>query len=121
MQGPNLCYDCSEFHAARLTGLPCCPLSAPLTKSLNYNAKNQDSSPWIEQTGLATSTNLVHWQCCPANPVLKVGPPGAFDDVFASDPCVLRLDDGCVMFYFGNCSDGHARDSAAFSPDLLTW
>lgn len=50
-----------------------------------------------------------------------VGLPGAFDDVFASDPCVLRPDDGWVMFYFANCSDGHARDSTAFSRDLLTW
>jgi hypothetical protein len=25
------------------------------------------------------------------------------------------------MFYYGNCSDGHARDSAALSRDLLHW
>jgi hypothetical protein len=25
------------------------------------------------------------------------------------------------MFYYGNCSDGHARDSAAFSQDLSQW
>jgi len=26
-----------------------------------------------------------------------------------------------VMFYFGLCSDGHARDGAAFSTDLREW
>jgi predicted GH43/DUF377 family glycosyl hydrolase len=91
------------------------------TYYLFYNAKNRDVWPWVEQTGLATSTDLIHWQRCPANPLLKVGPAGAFDDLFASDPCVLRLGDGWVMFYFGNSSDGHARDSAAFSTDLLHW
>jgi len=25
------------------------------------------------------------------------------------------------MFYYGNCSDGHARDGVAFSGDLLNW
>ena len=89
--------------------------------SLFYNAKNRDRWPWIEQTGLATSTDLVHWQRCAENPLLKVGPAGAFDDRFASDPCVLRLGQEWVMFYFGLSSDGHARDGAAFSTDLLHW
>jgi predicted GH43/DUF377 family glycosyl hydrolase len=88
---------------------------------LYYNAKNQDHWPWIEQTGLATSTDLLHWERFAGNPVLKTGLAGAFDDKFASDPCIFRLEDGWVMFYFGNSSDGHARDSAAFSSDLLHW
>ena len=87
---------------------------------LYYNAKNQEHS-WIEQTGVAISTDLTHWERYAGNPVLKVGPRGAFDDLFASDPCVFRLQDGWVMFYFGNSSDHHARDSAAFSHDLLHW
>lgn len=91
------------------------------TYYLYYNAKNQDHASWIEQTGLATSTDLIHWDRCSGNPLLPVGPSGAFDDLFASDPCVFRLGDGWIMFYFGNSSDGHARDSAAFSTDLLHW
>jgi len=88
---------------------------------LFYNAKNRSSWPWIEQTGVAVSSDLIHWERHPGNPVLRVGAPGEFDDVFASDPCVLQHDGAWVMFYFGNCSDGHARDGAAFSDDLLHW
>ncbi len=93
---------------------------------LFYNAKNHSEGGWIEQTGVAMSTDLARWERYPGNPILKVGPAGAFDDYFASDPCVLReqvagLGERWVMFYFGNSSDGHARDSAAFSTDLLHW
>ncbi len=88
---------------------------------LFYNAKNQAEWPWREQTGVAISNDLVHWERFAGNPVLRNGPPGAFDDWFCSDPCVLRHNGRWVMFYFGLCSDGHARDSAAVSVDLLHW
>jgi predicted GH43/DUF377 family glycosyl hydrolase len=89
---------------------------------LFYNAKNKPHGGWTEQTGFVTSLDLIHWERSPLNPVLKVGGAGVFDDYFASDPCVLLLGpEAWVMFYFGNSSDGHARDSAAFSRDLLTW
>ena len=89
---------------------------------LFYNAKNLTDGAWIEQTGVATSTDLKTWTRHSGNPLLTVGEKGAFDDLFASDPCVFRLDDGrWVMFYFGNSSDGHAREGAAVSADLLHW
>lgn len=90
---------------------------------LFYNAKNrtEGSAPWTEQIGFATSTDLRHWTRHPANPVLKVGPAGAFDDRFVSDPVVLQHEDTWVMFYYALCSDGHARESVAFSADLLDW
>ncbi|MDD5705018.1 MAG: hypothetical protein PHR35_03775 [Kiritimatiellae bacterium] len=88
---------------------------------LFYNAKNRGTPSWIEQTGVAVSNDLLHWTRDEDNPVLRVGPRGAFDDLFASDPCVLRQDDTWIMFYFGNCSDGHARDGVAFSDDLRHW
>lgn len=88
---------------------------------LFYNAKNRSEWPWTEQTGFATSSDLAHWERYPGNPVVHVGAPGEFDDRFASDPCVLRHDDTWIMFYFGLCSDGHARDGVAFSPDLREW
>lgn len=90
------------------------------TYSLFYNAKTADH-PWIEQTGFAWSCDCVHWQRYEGNPVLTVGPPGAFDDIFASDPCVFRHEDAWVMFYYGNSTDGHARDGAAASADLRHW
>ena len=88
---------------------------------LFYNAKTSPDWPWIEQTGVAISTDLKHWTRYPHNPLLHVGAPGAFDDLFCSDPDVLSTGDQWAMFYFGNSSDGHARDSVAFSADLLDW
>lgn len=87
---------------------------------LFYNAKTKGKN-WIEQTGVATSPDLVNWQRSPLNPILPNGKPGEFDDIFASDPTVFRHGDRWVMFYFGNCSDGHAREGLAFSQDLLHW
>ncbi len=88
------------------------------TYYLFYNAKNKRST---EQIGVALSADLVHWRRWDQNPVVRTGAPGSFDDRFASDPCVLRHNDTWIMFYYGNCSDGHARDSVAFSEDLPEW
>jgi predicted GH43/DUF377 family glycosyl hydrolase len=88
---------------------------------LFYNAKNHTEGAWIEQTGVAVSRDLVNWERFVGNPVLRVGDSGEFDDLFASDSCVLRHKDTWLMFYFGNCSDGHARDGVAFSDDLRHW
>lgn len=95
---------------------------------LYYNAKNVDdfgstSVPpaWVEQTGLATSTDLVTWTRVSDQPVLPLGEPGSFDECFASDPCVLRDGDLWVMFYFGLAKDGHAREGFATSVDMVSW
>ena len=90
------------------------------TYYLFYNAKNRESG-WIEQTGVATSPDLKRWHRHGGNPVLPVGPAGAWDDIFASDPCVLRVGGAWAMFYYGLGSDGRARDGVAFSRDLLHW
>ena len=93
-----------------------------------YNAKDVDDygsvvvpPPWIEQTGLAVSRDLVTWERHAQNPVLSAGGPGAFDERFASDPCVLRAGGMWVMFYFGLATDGHAREGYATSVDLVNW
>lgn len=93
-----------------------------------YNAKDHDEfgsvavpPSWTEQTGLAVSHDLVHWQRWGDNPVLFAGGPGDFDECFASDPCVLRDGEYWVMFYFGLAADGHAREGYATSRDLRSW
>jgi len=92
------------------------------TYCIFYNAKSKpETGGWTEQTGFATSADLVNWEKVAGNPVLEVGPEGSFDDRFASDPCVLRHRGRWVMFYYTLASDGHARDSVAFSDDLFTW
>lgn len=88
---------------------------------LFYNAKDRTDGTWIEQTGFAVSRDLVQWERFPGNPVLPVGAAGEFDDRFASDPCVLRHRNTWIMFYFGLCHAGGAREGAAFSDDLQSW
>lgn len=98
-------------------------MEAGATYYLFYNAKNKrgKSEPWLEETGFASSPDLRNWQRHSGNPVLRVGASGEWDDKFAADPCVLSHDGGWVMFYYGNCSDGHARNGVAFSDDLIKW
>lgn len=80
-----------------------------------YNAANGDS----EQTGLASSTNLLDWARHPGNPVIR-NRPGGYDAQFASDPKVFRDGDHWTMFYFG-VGRGGAHIMVAFSRDLETW
>lgn len=96
-------------------------LEADGTFYLFYNAKNITTGDWLEQTGVATSTDLVSWERHGSNPILPVSSTEAFDDHFASDPCVLKHGENWVMFYFGLSYDSHARNSAAFSKDLFHW
>ena len=89
---------------------------------LFYNAKDRTDGAWVEQTGAVVSDDMVTWKRVSDRPLLVRGGAGAFDERFASDPCVLRAADGTwVMFYFGLSHDGHARDSYAVSADLVNW
>lgn len=83
-----------------------------------YNAKDREQR-WTEQTGMARSRDLVHFERCPQNPLLRVS-PGRWDGRFVSDPCIERDGDLWLDFYFGYDS-GHAQEGLAFSGDLVTW
>lgn len=80
-----------------------------------YNAANGG----IEQSGVATSTDLLDWTRYPGNPVLK-NANSSYDAGFASDPKVFRDGDHWTMFYFG-VGAGGAHIMAAFSYDLMNW
>jgi hypothetical protein len=87
-----------------------------------YNAKDHTDGSWIEQTGAAVSDDLETWTRVAEHPLLPVGGPGSHDERFASDPCILRDEDGTwVMFYYGLPVGRGAVDLVATSPDLLTW
>ena len=73
----------------------------------------------MEQTGLASSGDLLGWNRYSGNPVIRNRPKG-YDEQFASDPKVFRDGDHWVMFYFG-VGRGGAHIMAAFSRDLLHW
>jgi predicted GH43/DUF377 family glycosyl hydrolase len=83
-----------------------------------YNAKDL-SSPWVEQTGLAISSDLLHWSRHRKNPMLRVS-PGSWDGRFLSDPCVMRDGDLWLNFFFGY-SSGHAMEGLALSEDAVNW
>ncbi len=92
---------------------------------LFYNAKThnlpkREGGGWREQIGLATSRDLKHWTRSPLNPIIPNGPPGSWDDRFASDPCVVRWRHQWAIFYYGLSSrDRKARDLLAMghTPD----
>ena len=87
-----------------------------------YNAKNHDQHPYKrEQIGVATSQDLIHWERYPDSPVVRVGPEGSIDSKFAADPVVLRHRDQWLMFYYSLDDFWVARDTVAFSDDLLNW
>jgi hypothetical protein len=92
------------------------------TYYLYYNAKTDnlpksEGGGWHEQTGVATSTDLIHWTRNPSNPILSNGPrgtatypasnpqpkeiPDTRDSRFASNPYVVKNGHAFAMFYFG--------------------
>ncbi|OXM87993.1 family 43 glycosylhydrolase [Paenibacillus rigui] len=95
-----------------------CLIEEDGTFYLFYNAKNTDKR-WIEQTGVAFSTDLISWHRYEHNPVLRVS-PDRWDSGFVSDPCVLKHQDEWVMYYFGY-NYKQAQEGLALSKDLLHW
>lgn len=81
-----------------------------------YNAAKGN----MEQMGIVTSNDMLHWTRYPENPILRNGGPGSYDEKFCSDGKVFRDGDHWVMFYFGVGRDG-AHIMAAFSRDLYHW
>ena len=89
-------------------------------EGLFYNFYNAKKMPeWIEQIGLATSSDLMNWKRHSGNPILRVR-PGGYDAKFCADGKVFRDGDHWVMFYFG-VGKGGAHIMVAFSRDLIHW
>jgi predicted GH43/DUF377 family glycosyl hydrolase len=84
---------------------------------LFYNAKTAGRR-WVEQTGVAWSRDLKSWRRYERNPVVANGPAGSADEVFASDPCVVKAGRRWAMFYYSLDRKGVARDMLAMSDDL---
>lgn len=86
-----------------------------------YNAKNHPDHGWEEQTGMAVSDDMIHWERNPDNPIVPVD-RGNWDSIFASDPVVYydNMKKQWVMFYYG-LGDLSACDSLALSDDLYHW
>ena len=79
----------------------------------------------IRRIGYATSPDGIVWTKFAGNPVVNVGTAGAWDATQASDPRVLRVGSGYVMFYIGgNIPPGTSQIyhiGRATSPDGASW
>jgi predicted GH43/DUF377 family glycosyl hydrolase len=91
---------------------------------LYYNAKTDtlpksEGGGWHEQTGVATSRDLVHWTRYANNPILPNGPRNSDDGRFASNPYVVTRDRQFGMYYFGfgYTRPGRAKELIAIGTD----
>jgi autotransporter-associated beta strand protein len=82
-----------------------------------YNFYNAKGGP--EQTGMATSSDLLSWTRYANNPVIPVG-ASIYNSSFSADPKVFRDGNHWVCFFFG-VGAGGAHIMAAFSWDLYNW
>jgi len=73
-----------------------------------------------ERMGLATSRDGISWTKFPDNPILDVGPAGAWDSVVAKLPTVTKSNGRYYLFYSGR--DGRTKQiGVASSTDLKHW
>jgi len=67
-----------------------------------FEAQDTKRAGWHERIGLAVSRDGVTWTKCPDNPMLDVGPSGAWDGVVAKLPAgVIKRADVYYLFYSG--------------------
>jgi len=74
-----------------------------------------------QRLGAARSADGIHWQKFLDNPVLDLGPPGAFDERGLGEPAVLRAAEEFYMIYTGRDAGENRRLGAARSPDGVRW
>ncbi|SEG52864.1 Predicted glycosyl hydrolase, GH43/DUF377 family [Bryocella elongata] len=91
---------------------------------LYYNAKTDtlpksEGGGWREQSGVATSRDLLHWTRYANNPILSNGPRDSDDGRFASNPYVVTHSGGFGMYYFGfgYTRPGRAKELLALGAD----
>ena len=82
-----------------------------------YSGKDQAGRG---QVGLAVSTDGKRWTKHPANPVLKLGEPGQWDDTNIWCPTVWK-EAGYHMLYTGRNADGVLQIGYATSDDGVAW
>ncbi|HYM10696.1 MAG TPA: hypothetical protein VEU62_08185 [Bryobacterales bacterium] len=75
----------------------------------------------IQRLGVARSADGVHWQKSMSNPVLDLGPPGAFDERGLGEPAVFRAGAELYMIYTGRSAAEERRLGVARSSDGVRW
>jgi len=74
-----------------------------------------------QRLGLARSRDGVRWEKLRANPVMELGPPGAFDEVGLGEPAAWRAHGWWWMLYTGRDRREHRRMGLARSRDGVAW
>jgi predicted GH43/DUF377 family glycosyl hydrolase len=74
-----------------------------------------------QRLGVARSSDAVNWQKLRANPVLELGPPGAFDEVGLGEPAVWLSHGSYWMLYTGRDRAENRRIGLARSTDGVQW
>jgi predicted GH43/DUF377 family glycosyl hydrolase len=76
---------------------------------------------WQDRIGLATSSNGFQWQKYNGNPILPLGPPGAWDSYYVGMPDVILVGQTYYMWYHGKSPDLTGSIGLATSTDGLVW
>jgi predicted GH43/DUF377 family glycosyl hydrolase len=83
------------------------------------------SSLGIDNIGVATSIDGVHWTRYSGNPVLRLGSSGTWDSCSVLDPWVISEGGGYKMWFVGQkCAQASLSSEAigyATSPDGINW
>jgi hypothetical protein len=77
-----------------------------------------------DRGGLATSRDLIHWEKSPSNPVLDLGPLGAWDDTHVRPKTLVRWKEWYYTFFEGTKNDEvfwWDQVGVARSKDLIHW
>jgi predicted GH43/DUF377 family glycosyl hydrolase len=74
-----------------------------------------------QRLGLARSTDGVKWEKLRANPLLELGPPGAFDENGLGEPAVWSSGGAYWMLYTGRDRGERRRIGLAKSADGVRW
>lgn len=74
-----------------------------------------------QRLGLARSRDGLRWEKLRANPVLELGPRGAFDEVGLGEPAVWTSGGAWWMLYTGRDRAEHRRIGLARSADGVHW
>lgn len=74
-----------------------------------------------QRIGIARSADGEKWEKLRTNPVLEVGPPGAFDEQGLGEPAVWTSGGSYWMLYTGRARTEQRRIGLAKSPDGIHW
>ncbi len=74
-----------------------------------------------QRLGVARSRDGAAWEKLRSNPVLDLGPPGAFDEIGLGEPAVWSSGGAYWMLYTGRAHDEQRRMGLARSVDGVHW